>query len=231
MRISVLQHEPSEGPGEIGNWATQRGHVLTEHHLYRGEALPAQDDFDLLLVMGGEMNIYQDRNHPWLRPERELVRATMEAGKRAIGICLGAQLIADALGQRVTQNPVWEIGWFPVRFTKEAREKFSFLPESVAVLHWHGDTFGLPAGALRIAVSDGCGEQGFVVEGKCLGLQFHMEPDVELVTQMVKGSSDYSRWPRGAYVQHPEMIVAQAAAACEWTRPLLMGLLDAFMGS
>src|ERR1700734_4367059 len=113
MRAIALQHAACEGPGEIARWAEARGHKVTVRHLYAGDALPALGEFDLLVVMGGEMNIYQYRDYPWLKPERQLIAAAMQAGKRVIGICLGAQLSADALGARVTQNRSWEIGWVP----------------------------------------------------------------------------------------------------------------------
>ena len=228
MRISVLQHAANEGPGEIANWASERGHAVALHHLYLGDALPALDAFDLLVVMGGEMNIYQDRDYPWLKPERLLIRAALEGGRRAVGICLGSQLIADALGGRVTQNPSHEIGWFPVDFTKEAQRDFPALPASAIALHWHGDTFELPAGATRLGASKACPEQGFVVLGKCLALQFHFETDPPLVREMVEGSSDYSQWPKGDFVQPPEQILHGAPKHCPANRPILLHFLDTF---
>jgi GMP synthase-like glutamine amidotransferase len=229
MRVIVLQHAACEGPGEIARWAEARGHTVTVRHLYAGDALPALGEFDLLVVMGGEMNIYQYRDYPWLKPERELIAAAMQAGKWVIGICLGAQLIADALGARVTQTPIWEIGWFPVDFTPEARKHFPRLPASATVLHWHGDTFELPRGALRLAANDACPEQGFVIDGKCLGLQFHLEMDADLVQQTVDGSSDYSLWPKGPCVQTPETILAGAGGHSGPNKVMLDALLDAFV--
>ncbi len=228
MRISVLQHAACEGPGEIGNWAVDHGHGIRVHHLYRGDSLPVLSSFDFLVVMGGDMNIYQDRDYPWLKPERALIHATLESGKRAIGICLGAQLIADALGGRVTQNPVHEIGWFPIQFTPEAHAIFPNLPAAATVLHWHGDTFALPVGATRLAASEGCPEQGYVVPGQCLGLQFHLEIDAELVRQTVEGSSDFSLWPKGIYVQPPKTILAQVPTYSAPNRAFLYGMLDTF---
>ena len=91
MKIAVFQHAEFEGPGEIAAWAKLRGHTVDVHHLYRGDALPAPADFDLLVVMGGEMNIYQYRDWPWLKPQREFIASALAAGKRVVGICLGAQ--------------------------------------------------------------------------------------------------------------------------------------------
>jgi GMP synthase-like glutamine amidotransferase len=228
MKLAVLQHAEAEGPGEIAEWAAARGHAVEIARLDRGEALPPS--FDWLAVMGGEMNVYQDRDYPWLKAERRFVRATLEAGKPVVGICLGAQLLADALGSRVVQNAEHEIGWFPVSFTREARENFAHLPESATALHWHGDAFELPAGALRVGTSAGCGEQGFLVPGRCLALQFHFEADEALTRAFVEGSSDFSQWPKGRFVQSPEVIVESAARFCGENRQLLFEMLDAFFG-
>jgi GMP synthase-like glutamine amidotransferase len=225
VTISVLQHAAYEGPGEIAVWATSHGHALHIHHLYRQDLLPRSDEFDLLVVMGGEMNIYQYRDYPWLREESVLIQAAMQQGKRVIGICLGAQLIADALGSRVFQNAEYELGWFPVDFTAEGRVAYPGLPDRATVLHWHGDTFALPPGASRLASSPGCLEQGFMIKNKCLGLQIHLETDPTLVHEFVKGQAG---WPSGRYTQKPETILSAAPKYHESNRRLLHGLLDVF---
>ena len=225
MKLCVLQHAAFEGPGEIAAWAKQRGYGVDTRHLHRGDALPAVGDFDLLAVMGGEMNIYQYRDWPWLKPEREFIKAALDHGTPVVGICLGAQLIADALGSRVVQNAVHEVGWLPVTWTEEARATYPGLPESAVVLHWHGDTFELPKDATRLASSEGCTEQGFAIPHKCLGLQFHMEVDPDLVQQFVDGQGE---WPSGPYVQAPKTILSEATAHCDRNRALLHGILDRF---
>jgi len=227
VKISVLQHAAFEGPGEIATWAGRRGHSVSVTHLYRGDALPAPDAFDLLVVMGGEMNIYQYRDWPWLKPESAFIKSALERGKRVIGICLGAQLIADALGARVVQNAQIELGWFPITWSHEAREFFPELPAASSVLHWHGDTFGLPPGAARLAVSEGCPEQGYVIHNKCLGLQFHMEVDRKLVAEYVEGQVE---WYEGPWVQTRKTILQDAQLYCDANRQLLHGMLDQFMG-
>ncbi|HEV3272276.1 MAG TPA: type 1 glutamine amidotransferase [Candidatus Methylacidiphilales bacterium] len=227
MNLGVLQHAACEGPGEIAAWAAQHGHSVTVHHLYRGDPLPGLKDFDLLVVMGGEMNIYQYRDWPWLRAEREFIQSALAQGKRVAGICLGAQLIADALGSRVFQNAEHEMGWLPVAWTNEARAAFPGLPAASTVLHWHGDTFELPAGATRLAASEGCPEQGFFIPGKCLALQFHMEVDPPLVEQFVDSQGE---WPSGRCVQTPKAILSEADSYCDGNRRLLHGILDRFCG-
>src|ERR1700722_2555618 len=192
MNLRVLQHAAFEGPGEIAAWAARHGHPVGVHHLYRGDPLPLPDVFDLLVVMGGEMNVYQYRDWPWLRPERELIQSALAQGKRVAGICLGAQLIADALGARVFQNAEHELGWLPITWMDGARAAFPGLPAASNVLHWHGDTFELPASTTLLAASQGCPEQGFLIKNQCLGLQFHMEVDPPLVKQYVAGQDE---WP------------------------------------
>ena len=227
MNIAILQHAAFEGPGEIAAWAGQRGHAVTLHHLHQGDALPALDSFELLVVMGGEMNIYQYRAWPWLKTETAFIKSALTAGRKLVGICLGAQFIADALGSRVVQNAQVELGWLPVTWTPGARAAFPGLPEAATVLHWHGDTFDLPPGATRLAASEACPEQGFLIPGKCLGLQFHMEVDPSLVKEFVASQGE---WPAGAYVQTGNAILAKAAAHCDVNRALLHGMLDGFCG-
>jgi GMP synthase (glutamine-hydrolysing) len=226
MKIAVLQHAAFEGPGEIASWAEKRGHDVRIHHLYRGDAVPALGDFELLVVMGGEMNIYQYRDWPWLKPESEFIKSALENGKRVVGICLGAQFLADALGARVVQNPDYELGWLPITWTSEARAAFPELTANANVLHWHGDTFNLPDGAIRLAVSEGCPEQGFLIPGKCLALQFHMEVDPDLVKLYVQSQGE---WPAGKFVQKQETILAEAKMHCARNRELLHGMLDQFV--
>jgi GMP synthase (glutamine-hydrolysing) len=225
MNISVLQHAAYEGPGEIASWAEDHGHSVRLHHLYDCGSLPDSDSFDVLLVMGGEMNIYQYRDYPWLRAERNLICSAMQQGKRVIGICLGAQLIADALGSRVFQNDEHELGWFPVDFTTEGRAVYPDLPPSATVLHWHGDTFELPPGAVRLASSPGCREQGFMIERKCLGLQFHLETNSGLVKQFVASQVG---WPSGPYVQTPGALLRDADKHHQVNKQILYGMLDRF---
>lgn len=225
MTICVLQHAAFEGSGEVEAWAARHDHPVSVHHLYRGDPLPRPDAFDLLVVMGGEMNIYHYRDWPWLKPEREFMQAALAGDKRVVGICLGAQLLADALGVRVFQNAEHEIGWHPVMWTDEARAAFPGLPAASTVLHWHGDAFELPAGATRLAVSEACAEQGFFIPDKCLALQFHPEVNSPLVKQFVESQGE---WPTGPYVQTSQAILSEAASYCDRNRRLFHKMLDQF---
>ena len=179
MRLHYLQHIPIENPGVILDWAERSGYEVSATHFYRDEPLP--DDLaaiDWLVVMGGPMNIFQHRDHPWLPAEKRFIGEAIAASKTVLGICLGAQLIADVLEARVFQNPQIEIGWFPVKLDPHALDG---LPETVVPLHWHGDTFELPPGARPLGKSSACANQGFVFGDRVVGLQFHLELNSALV--------------------------------------------------
>jgi GMP synthase-like glutamine amidotransferase len=193
-----------------------------------GDAVPRLDEIDAVVVMGGPMNIYQYRDHPWLVAERAFLMNLVASGKRALGICLGAQLLADALGARVVQNPAREIGWWPVTFTDEARGHFSALPAVATVLSWHGDTFELPRGAMLLGASRACGRQGFLFEGRILGLQFHPEMSADAIARLVEAES--AELTGGDSVQGAEQILAGSAKHGAGARTLLDHLLDTFFG-
>jgi GMP synthase-like glutamine amidotransferase len=172
MKLHWLQHVPFEGLGYIEEWANNAGIQISCTRLYDQEKLPALGSFDGLVVMGGPMGIHDHDEHPWLIAEKEFIRQAIDADKTVLGICLGAQLMADALGANVYPGPQKEIGWFPIQRSEGAPE---LIPDNLTVFHWHGDTFDIPEGALRLASSEGCKNQGFIYNQKAVGLQFHME--------------------------------------------------------
>lgn len=150
---------------------------MSSTRFYAGDQLPRLETIDWLVVMGGPMNIYEEADYPWLKAEKMYIRQAIEAGKRVVGICLGAQLIADVLGGPVTRNVHKEIGWFPVELSPEAKRAGlgAVLPWSFDAFHWHGDTFAIPPRALPLGHSEACANQGFLFDKRVLGLQFHME--------------------------------------------------------
>lgn len=174
MNIHVLEHDRADGPGAIVDWAQARGHTLVRTALHAGEPLPPLDVVNMLVVMGGPMNVYQHRDYSWLPAEKCFLAAAIDARKPVLGICLGAQLLADVLGGKVFQNTEKEIGWFPVRIIDRA-PPFTAFPETFETMHWHGDTFTLPPGARRVAESEACANQAFVFGDRVVGLQFHPE--------------------------------------------------------
>ena len=224
MKIHWFQHVPFEGLGAIEGWLLARGHTLTCTRFYAGEAAPATvDGFDWLIVMGGPMNIYQYRDYPWLRAEKRVIRDAVLAGKRVLGVCLGAQLIADTLGGKVYQNDHREIGWFPVTAVPEGKDSPFAFPASTVVFHWHGDTFSLPPGGVWLARSAGCEHQAFAVGAHVLGLQFHVEMKPLDVARIAKKCA--GELTPGLFVQPAETIIARAAVEGGGTAVLLNELL------
>lgn len=186
MKLHCLQHVPFEGLGFIEEWAEAHGFSISVSQLFNNDSLPDPDDFDWLVVMGGPMGIYDHDKHPWLVAERDFIRQSIDAGKTVLGICLGAQLIADALGARVYPGPLKEIGWFPIQRMEGAPE---LLPSEATVFHWHGDTFDIPDGAIRLAASEACRNQGFIYNDRVVALQFHMETTVESLEALIENCS------------------------------------------
>ncbi|ADG81779.1 type 1 glutamine amidotransferase [Thermincola potens] len=191
MRIHYLQHVPFEDLANIEVWAGEKGHEVSVTRLYMDETLPALDRFDWLIVMGGPMNIYEEVEYPWLIKEKEFIRNAINAGKFVMGICLGAQLIADVLGGKVVRNEYKEIGWFPVRKIPEASNSglFDGLSDEFVAFHWHGDTFTIPPGAVRLAESAACQNQAFEYKGRVLGLQFHLETSKASIEKLIENCS------------------------------------------
>jgi GMP synthase-like glutamine amidotransferase len=209
MKVHWFQHVPFEGLGAIEEWLLSRGHALSCTRFYAGEAPPADSGgFDWLIVMGGPMNVYQYEAHPWLSSEKRLIREAIAAGKRVLGICFGAQLIADVLGAKVYQNDEREIGWFPVRAVSTGASSAFAFPGETTVFHWHGDTFSLPPGSVWLAESDGCAHQAFAVGTHVLGLQFHLEMTATGVSGIAQGCAD--ELTPGRYVQPADIIISQA---------------------
>ena len=185
MRAHYLQHVPFEGLGSIEPWLLAVGYDIGHTRFFETVQLPEPDTIDLLIVMGGPMSVNDEADFPWLALEKSFIRQTVTAGKPVLGICLGAQLIASAMGARVYPNPVKEIGWLPIQAEATSGEdKFQF-PTEVEVFHWHGDTFELPAGAVRLAASEACTNQAFQLGSSVLGLQFHLETTIESARAIV----------------------------------------------
>lgn len=206
MKIAAIYHVPYEKLGQIEDWILKKGHELIEFPLYKSKALPKTGEFDLLILMGGPMSVNDEDTCPWLLPEKELILQTMNSGKSVLGICLGAQLIASALGSKVYPGKHKEIGWFPVRFNSSGQLKtlFSRVPAQATVFHWHGETFDLPADAIPLAESDLTRNQGFIHNKNVLAVQFHIEMKPENISMMINNCGD--ELVNGPFIQQAEKI-------------------------
>lgn len=211
LRIHYLQHVPFEGLGSIGNWIDQHGHTLTSTRLYQNDSFPACDDFDWLCVMGGPMNVYEIERYPWLVEEKRVIDKAIANNKTIIGVCLGAQLLADVLGARIYRNEQTEIGWFPVRTTDEAEnlETFRMLPRDLEVFHWHGDTFDLPDGATLISKNNVCENQAFVYNKTVIGFQYHLETTRNVAERLIENCAD--EMIAAPYIQAADKILGNVA--------------------
>jgi len=189
LSVLVFQHEPDDGPGYLGEALNRRGARLTTVRLDKGESVPDITPYDMLLVMGGVMNVYQEDKYPWLMEETYAIREAVEAGKAVLGVCLGGQLLAKALDAQVHLGVATEIGLTPIALTEAGKVDPLFEGLSqVEAVEWHDDTFDIPAGAVALARSEGCAHQAFRL-GKCAyGLQFHPEVSPLMLAEWIKGA-------------------------------------------
>lgn len=186
LRAHILQHVAFEGNGSIAAWLQAAGARVGSTRLFENPTLPSLSELDLLVIMGGPMSANDEASLPWLVAEKGLIREAIEAGKAVVGICLGAQLIASALGARVYPNAEKEIGWFPVYAVPAAVQGLLFaFPAQTQVLHWHGETFDMPAGATRLARSNACENQAFQIGRRAIGMQFHLETTADSARELV----------------------------------------------
>lgn len=206
MRVHVFQHVPFEGIGAMTPWFIRHAASVTHTRWYESPGFPVLDQVDLLVIMGGPMSVHDESIHPWLRMEKLAIRHAFSLGVPILGICLGAQLIADVLGARVYRSREREIGWFPVASAElpDLWQGFRF-PSSLDVLHWHGETFDIPVGARRLATSAGCLNQAFQYGDRTLGLQFHLESTADSLSELVAHCRN--EMTPGAFVQSEEELL------------------------
>lgn len=190
MRAHYLQHVPFEGLGSIAPWLDKAGYQVTRTGFFGTAELPDPQNIDFLIVLGGPMSVNDEDRFPWLTAEKQFIRETIVKGKPVLGICLGAQLIANALGAGVYRNSAKEIGWFPVQGIASGAPSVFKFPESIDVFHWHGETFDLPAGAVHLAKSEGCFNQAFQFGNAVIGLQFHLETTPKAARDIVSNCRD-----------------------------------------
>jgi GMP synthase (glutamine-hydrolysing) len=179
--------------------------------------------------MGGPMGVHDEETYPWLRHEKKLIEGAVKHGKTILGICLGAQLIAQVLGAAVYQNKYREIGWFDIETCPAINNTIlaEVFPQKSRVFHWHGDTFDIPKGAVHIAKSKACLNQGFVYENRVIGFQFHMESTLQTVKKLILNCSD--EIDNSEYVQSETKILSETDNFSNINN-LMRGVLDVMKG-
>jgi GMP synthase-like glutamine amidotransferase len=209
MKVHVLQHVPFEGLGSIETWLSEQGADVQYTRFYQSPELPNPRCVDLVIAMGGPMSVNNEREYPWLKQEKQFISEAIRRGVPVVGVCLGAQVIASALGTRVFANRPKEIGWFPIEAVDVDSGAFR-LPPRVTVFHWHGETFELPPGAIHLARSAGCENQAFQIGRNVIGLQFHLETTPASVDLLIQHGRN--ELVGGPYIQ-TEQAIREAPAS------------------
>jgi GMP synthase-like glutamine amidotransferase len=186
MRIQLIEHDAEDfSHTNISFWAAKKGYPVKQTYVCNKEGLPTIDSFDWLMVMGGSQHAWDEQGNSWLQEEKAFVAEALAKGKLFLGICFGAQLLAEALGGRIFPSTYKEIGWHEVSVNRAGQKSFLFqnVPQSFVSFHWHSDHFSLPWNCTRLAASKASENQAFVYNGRPLvGLQFHPEYTREMVT-------------------------------------------------
>ncbi len=195
MKIQVIQHSAADTPAAVGFILDQLGHRVSTVRLDRGDPLPREVECDALMMFGGGISLTSTDLPSWVELERKLIRDYVDQGRRVLGICLGSQLLASALGATVKRNPQPEVGWHLVHRVDDPPTAgvAQGLPQQMRVFHWHQDTFGIPDGATWLYRSDACQHQAFVLDDRVFGFQFHFEANERTVKTFLAVSNLWRR--------------------------------------
>ena len=223
MRVQVLQHVHFEDIGGMSPWLEKAGATISYTRLFKGDSPPPVDGIDLVIAMGGPMSVNDEAEFPWLKREKRFIREIVSRNTALLGVCLGAQLIASSLGSHVYRNREREIGWLPIKAAPPTPGTFRF-PDECRVFHWHGETFDLPAGAVRLASSAACENQAFQIGRRIIGLQFHLETTPEGVAALLENCS--GELTPGPYIQDAERISAADNTYYASVNALMSDVLD-----
>lgn len=226
MNVHVLQHVPFEGIGSMEPWLLKRGAKLGYTRFYESSRLPEVRGLDLVIAMGGPMSVNDEETLPWLMEEKRFIREAIQQGVPVLGICLGAQLIASAMGSRVYPSGLREIGWFDIDAMPSGRSHFVF-PSKVPVFHWHGETFDLPENAVHLARSAACRNQAFQIGRHVIGLQFHLETTPDSARALVEHCRD--ELAGGEFVQADEAILNPPVGYYRRINELMEDILEYLM--
>ncbi|WP_159801867.1 type 1 glutamine amidotransferase [Flavobacterium sp. MK4S-17] len=195
MNVHYFQHVPFEGLGYIETWLKEHRYNISATKFFEADfLLPEISEIDALIVMGGPMSVYDEILFPWLRHEKAFIKLCIQSGKKVLGICLGAQLIAECLEAKVVLAKNKEIGWFPVIPTEECKKiawLYRLFKYNPVVFHWHGDQFEIPQNScLNLLYSEANVNQAFYYNQNIIGLQFHLEVTVENLILMIENGKE-----------------------------------------
>jgi GMP synthase-like glutamine amidotransferase len=235
VRLHLLEHDPLDfTKTNVTRWAENKGYEVKQTYVCDMQELPSVSDFDWLMVMGGSQHAWEEKIHPWLFGEKLFIADALEKGKIILGICFGAQLLAEVLGGRVFPNPYREIGWYEVSQTAEGKKSFLFrnIPETFFTFHWHSDHFSLPPGCVRLAYSQATPNQAFMCTHQPIaGVQFHPEYTIEMIKHFCREYSD--DWAPDLFVSGKERVLAETEKFPDtyWLmEALLTNMHEAYVG-
>jgi len=188
IKALVIKHLEIEGPGLIGYYMDQKRIPYQILCLDSDVRLPKPDGFSHIVILGGPMNVNEEDRYPFLKGEDLFIKEAIQRGKSILGICLGAQLMAKALGAKVFKAPVKEVGWYDVSLTRIGSRDplFSDLPKTLPVFQWHEDTFEIPKAGKLIATSSPISHQAFRYGDNAYGLQFHLEVTEKMIKEWME---------------------------------------------
>jgi GMP synthase-like glutamine amidotransferase len=215
-----------EYPGTITDWTDEKNYTTTYTKIFEDAVFPSLDSFDMLVIMGGVMGVYEEDKYHWMNAEKSFIKNTISENKKVLGICLDAQFIAEVLGAKVFPHTKKEIGWYEVE--KVSQHKLTDkLPQKFTTFHWHGDTFTLPDNAIHLFKTNACEQQGYVYDNHVAGLQFHMEVKEDLLKGMTENEHD--KLIKADYVQTEDEIKKLTTNYISLQKKFMYNFLEAFI--
>lgn len=219
MKFHYIQHVPFEAPGYISQYLKNENHSITGTRMFNNERIVDIDTIDFLIVLGGPMSVNEENKIKWITEEKRYIEKYIKSDKPILGICLGAQIIANVIGAKVYKNDEKEIGWFEIK----QNIKIIGNNEVENVFHWHGETFDLPKKAIRLSESKGCKNQGFKYDKNVYGLQYHLEMTQETIKLLIENSKE--ELVNGKYIQSEKEIMDLTKKYCKKSNVLMENLI------